>query len=103
MKQLKKLCLILGKASFDLIGNDKLKKACTSASIITFTYDENDNAQKDTFVVYIAYPSHYKEVVMVQTVDLQTAIGAAGGYIGLFVGKIIWISFKLIIIYLNIK
>ena len=76
-------------ATFDPLESEKTKKACTSISSLTFTYDENDNAHKDTFVIYIAYPSHYKEVVMVQAVDLQTAIGAAGGYIGLFLGNIV--------------
>ena len=32
-------------------------------------------------------PYHIKEIVMVKAVDIQTAIGNAGGYIGLFLGK----------------
>ena len=76
------------KTSYDLIESYKPKKACTSASIITFTYDEWDDHDKDTFSVRLTYPHQYKEVVMVRAVDLQTAIGNAGGYIGLFLGKL---------------
>ena len=76
-------------ANFDLMGSDKAKKACTSASILTFRYDENDINDEDSFNVAIKYPNQYKEVVMVRAVDLQTVIGNSGGYIGLFLGKII--------------
>ena len=76
-------------ANFDLLGSDKPKKACTSASIITFRYDENDIDDNDSFYVVVKYPNQYKEIVMIRAVDLQTVIGNAGGYIGLFLGKII--------------
>ena len=91
------------KTGFDLIESDKPKKACTSASIITFTYDEYDDHDKDTFSVKLTYPHQYKEVVMVRAVDLQTAIGNAGGYIGLFIGKVVQILLIMIIIKCNIN
>ena len=30
----------------------------------------------------------YKEIIQVKAVDIQTVIGNAGGYVGLFCGKI---------------
>ena len=77
------------ETSDDLIGKEKTKKACTIATTLTFTYDESDNKHKTYFEVVLYYPYHLKEVVMVRAVDLQTVIGNAGGYIGLFLGKII--------------
>ena len=90
--------LNMKKANFDHLGNENPKKACTSVSIITFTYDEHDKKGNDKFSILIEYPSQYKEVVMVRAVDLQTVIGNAGGYIGLFLGKISWMLLKLTII-----
>ena len=77
------------ETSDDLMGKEKPKKACTIASTLTFTYDESDNKHKVYFEVVLYYPYHLKEVVMVRAVDLQTVIGNAGGYIGLFLGTII--------------
>ena len=75
----------------DLFKNEKFKKfkECTIASTLTFTYDEINHDNKERFGVLLYYPSKFKEVVMVRAVDLQTVIGNAGGYIGLFLGKVI--------------
>ena len=35
------------------------------------------------------YPKKFKEIKMVRAVNIQTVIGNAGGYVGLFLGKII--------------
>ena len=78
------------KSAFaDFMGQDKQKKPCISAADITFTYDEFDWTKKgdDWFHVAISYPHHYKEIVMVRAVDIETVIANAGGYIGLFLGK----------------
>ena len=66
----------------------KSNTPCTSASTITHSFDEQDIdvMGSDWFHVQIMYPNQYKEIVMVKAVDLQTAIGNAGGYIGLFLG-----------------
>ena len=77
------------ETSEDLIGKEKPRKACTSATTLTFKYDENDNNRNEFFDVQLSYPQKLKEVVMVRAVDLQTVIGNAGGYIGLFLGIMI--------------
>ena len=40
----------------------------------------------DWFHFSIRFPDRFEEIVMVQAVDIQTAVGNAGGYIGLFLG-----------------
>ena len=84
----------------DLFKNEKFKKfkECTIASTLTFTYEEINHDNKERFGVLLYYPNKFKEVVMVRAVDLQTVIGNAGGYIGLFLGKISWKLLKLTII-----
>ena len=77
------------ETSEDLIGKEKPRKACTSATTLTFTYDEIDNNRNEFFDVQLSYPHKLKEVVMVRAVDLQTVIGNADGYIGLFLGIMI--------------
>ena len=61
-------------------------KPCTSASTMIFSYDEDEYKSKrsDWFHVILLYPNQYREIRMVQAIDLQTVIGNAGGYIGLF-------------------
>ena len=78
-------------ASFEQIKNKKHMKACTSASILTFTYNEIDFDWKGSewFHVTLEYPDQYREIKMIQAIDLQTVIANAGGYIGMFLGKVI--------------
>ena len=64
------------------------RAACTSASTITFTYEEVDLHFDDKFFSYIYFPGQIKEIVMVQAVDIHSAIGNVGGYIGLFLGNV---------------
>ena len=40
----------------------------------------------DFLYVDYLYPDRFKEVVMVKAVDIHSAIGNSGGYIGLFLG-----------------
>ena len=49
--------------------------------------EDYDWKGSDWFHIYIMHPHHIKEIVMVKAVTIQTAIGNAGGYIGLFLGK----------------
>ena len=80
----------MNEANFDLVVKKKMKKACTSASTLGFNYHEVDVSLKgsDRFYVKIHYPYQYKEIVMIQAVDIETVIANAGGYIGLFLGKV---------------
>ena len=77
-------------AYIDLIKREKPMKACTSASTLAFSYNEqiHNSMKSDWFGVGLEYPNQYKEIKMVQAIDIQTVIGNAGGYIGLFLGKI---------------
>ena len=65
------------------------KIACTSTGTISFTYNEyyDDTDDPNRFTINIYFPRIYKEISMVKAVDIQTAIGNAGGYIGLFLGN----------------
>ena len=77
------------EATLDLIAIKKLKKACTSAAMITFAYEESDHNifGDNLFWVQIIFPDHYKEIRMVKDVSLETLIADVGGYVGLFLGK----------------
>ena len=41
----------------------------------------------DWFRVNIMFPERFKEIGMVKAVDIHSAIGNSGGYIGLFLGN----------------
>ena len=80
------------EANIDLTISEKAKKACKSASIITFSYNENKYFKwkgPDWFHIIFHYPSQYREIKMIQEIDLHTLIGNVGAYIGLFLGKIL--------------
>ena len=51
--------------------------------------DDGDPNQSDWFKVDVDFPSQFKEIIMVQEIDIHSAIGNSGGYIGLFLGNII--------------
>ena len=88
----------IAEANSNILGRGKKpRKPCTSASTMIFSYDEAeyDANGSDWFHVFLLYPSEYREIRMVQAIDLQTVIGNAGGYIGLFLGNPISVFFKL--------
>ena len=94
------ICVLQKKmkeASFDLAKTEIQMKACASLSTLTFTYDETDlyGYGSDFFGIKLDYPRQYKETTMIRAIDIQTLIGNAGGYIGLFLGKSIKVSLKL--------
>ena len=80
----------LKEASSYSLESEKTIKTCTSISSLTFSYDESDDYGfgSDWFRVGLDYPNQYREIKMIQAIDFQTVIGNAGGYIGLFLGKI---------------
>ena len=54
---------------------------------VNYRYEEIDQTStKDKFVVQLVLPSTFKEILQVKAVDIQTVIGNAGGYVGLFCG-----------------
>ena len=83
------------QAKFDVLGEKISLRRCTGAASIVFSYDEqkhmeSDVMNSDLFHILIAYPEEYKEVKMVKAVDIHSAIGNSGGYIGLFLGNIVF-------------
>ena len=77
------------ESTFELMRNDKPMKPCTSALTLAFAYNEFDLNCKvcDWFTISITYPNQYREIKMIQAIDIHTVIGHSGGYIGLFLGK----------------
>ena len=81
------------QAKFDILGKKMSLKRCAGAASIVFSYDE-ENVESgvmnsELFHILIAYPEEYKEVKMVKAVDIHSAIGNSGGYIGLFLGNMV--------------
>lgn len=70
---------------------DSINEPCTILATVTFTYNEekvdSEEMDPDVFDVNIIFPKHFKEIKMVKAIDIHTAIGNSGGYIGLFLGK----------------
>ena len=63
-------------------------KPCTTASTVAYEYHEEDidAIGPDVFYVGLVFPKHFKEITMVKAIDIHSAIGNSGGYIGLFLG-----------------
>ena len=74
--------------------SDFLKPPCIDMEDIRYTFDELevDWYGSDWFWISIRFPDIFMEIVQVRAVDVQTVIGNAGGYVGLFLGNY---SFKL--------
>ena len=74
-------------AKFDLFYNELQKKPCTSASTLSFSYNEYEYEGSGWFRVILFYPNQYRKITLIQAIDLHTLIGNAGAYVGLFLGK----------------
>ena len=64
-------------------------KACTSLEGVIYRYEETNLVYRiiqSPFWVGMKLPTSFKEITMVKAVDIQTVIGNAGGYVGLFLG-----------------
>ena len=68
-----------------------LKQACTSIENINYKYREydTDDHENDRFWIGLTYPEKFKDINQVRAVDIQTVIGNAGGYVGLFLGILV--------------
>ena len=87
------------RANFDLMKSRDIRKACTIPMSINFDYYETNYGQingSDWFHIYVTFPDNYEEITMVRAVDIHSAIGNSGGYIGLFLGNetYLYLSFK---------
>ena len=65
---------------------------CISARNIIYSYDEKDyetldNDEEERFLIGLCFPNEFKEISQHMAVDIQTVIGNAGGYVGLFLGR----------------
>ena len=69
--------------------SDFLTPPCTSMEDIRYTFVEYDVDWEgsDWFWIGINFPDTFMEIVQVRAVDVQTVIGNAGGYVGLFIGN----------------
>ena len=83
----------MNEAIFDcLVRHDMSVKPCTTLHNVNYRYEEADYDDKriqNRFNIEIVFPDSFKEIVQVKAVDIQTVIGNAGGYVGLFCGNII--------------
>ena len=64
-------------------------KACKSLEGVIYRYEETNLVYKiiqSPYWVGMKFPTSFKEIKMVKAVDIQTVIGNAGGYVGLFLG-----------------
>ena len=84
----------IGEASLDPLLMDDDISPCTSVRNIIFSYDEKDNDVKeydmwtDDLWIGLGFPNKFKEIKQKREVDMQTVIGNAGGYVGLFLGNV---------------
>ena len=86
------------RSSFDPFQHKHTMVPCTSMETIAFHYSEFNDEWKGSgwFHVTLKFPNRYKIIKMIKAVDLQTAIGNAGGYVGLFLGNISFLIFVFI-------
>ena len=69
--------------------SDFLTPPCTSMEDIRYAFYESDVDYEgsDWFWIMVRFPDTFMEIVQVRAVDIQTVIGNAGGYVGLFLGN----------------
>ena len=68
-------------------------KPCLSMSKVDFQYSTDKSWFTSTsFGIGVTYPEQIKIINQSQAVDFHSLIGNIGGYIGLFLGMINWIS-----------
>ena len=66
-----------------------LQQPCSTLQNVNYVYEEAVNeVYNNSFTVLLTLPDTYKEIIQVKAVDIQTGIGNAGGYVGLFCGKV---------------
>ena len=68
---------------------NNFQNPCTNAEVMTLIYKEQILTRNGSnwFHVTVDFPKKVKEIVTVKAVDIQSLIGNAGGYIGLFLGN----------------
>ena len=80
---------------FKSIRNKYYPKACTRTSKIAFHqqgWKHSEDEEVDYWDLTIAYPEEVRLITQSKEVDVHTLIGNIGGYIGLFLGNLGWLS-----------
>ena len=81
---------------FDMtsLNPEELKVPCNTYENVNFRFLESDfswsqrgNPTVGEMTVGFKIPERFKEISQVKAVDIQTVIGNAGGYVGLFLGN----------------
>ena len=70
--------------------NSTKSKACSSLEGVIYRYEETNliyGIIQSPLWIGMRLPNTFKEILMVKAVDIQTVIGNAGGYVGLFLGN----------------
>lgn len=87
-------------ANYDLILKISEKTPCISIKNIMYNFEEFEmdghweRLGPDYFWITLTFPHEFKEISQVRAVDIQTVIGNAGGYVGLFLGNVLNIRIK---------
>ena len=87
-------------AYYDLLLKIGEKPPCTSIKNIMYNYEEIKDYSNwgghgpDYFWISLTFPNEFKEISQERAVDMQTVIGNAGGYVGLFLGIAININIR---------
>ena len=64
---------------------------CTCIKNLIYSYVEgkdNEDFNGKLLGITLNFPKEFKEIIQERAVDIQTVIGNAGGYVGLFLGKL---------------
>ena len=85
-EKLKEAILNLNYTAYEMWN---LKPPCASIGDFRYNFDELDVDWwgTDWFWISMTVPTRVKEIYQVRAVDVQTVIGNAGGYVGLFLGN----------------
>ena len=70
----------------------KNEPPCQEMPNVVYNYgiDRHEKYFEDNIVLYVSFPDIWKIITQYQGVDVHALIGNIGGYIGLFLGKILW-------------
>ena len=71
---------------------DQVELPCDSVLDITLEYDEFDDHEKDGIVIAITYPDRAKMIQQSKEISFHSLVGNSGGYVGLFLGKYMYLD-----------
>ena len=78
---------------FDIHTIPKLPVPCQEMSQVDFTFSDGSDGFKldgyEDFPLLIKFPEKIRVITQSQAIDIHSLIGNIGGYIGLFLGKLV--------------